>query len=90
MTIVTTPDVLDGEPRLEGHRISVLQVAQPVLDGHDPAVVADQFDVSLSAVHEALAYYYAHPEEMERIRATDEDIEAELRERSNAPREAKR
>jgi len=37
MPIVATEDVLGGKPRLEGHRISVLQVAELVLDhGEDP------------------------------------------------------
>lgn len=86
MPVVTTSDVLGGEPRLNGHRISVLQVADPVLGGHDPAHVADQLGVTLAEVHEALAYYYNHPEEMEAIREDYEELETELRERSNAPR----
>ena len=86
MPIVKTPDVLGGEPRLDGRRISVLQVADPVLDGHAPTHVADQLDVMLAEVHEALAYYYNHPDEMEAIRTEYADLEADLRERSNAPR----
>lgn len=90
MPVVQRADVLDGDPHVEGRRISVVQVADPVLDGHDPAYVADQLDISLAEVHEALAYYYNHPEEMEAIRQKYDDLEAELRERSNAPREATR
>lgn len=90
MPIVQTPDVLDGDPRLEGRRIAVLQVVDPVLDGHDPAYVADQFDVTLAEVHEALAYYYNHPDEMETIRRKYAELETELRDRSSAPREATR
>ena len=86
MSIVKTPAVLGSEPRLDGRRVSVLQVADPVLDGHDPARVADQLDVTLAEVHEALAYYYDHPDEMETIRAEYAGLEADLRERSNAPR----
>ena len=86
MPVVKTPDVLGGEPRLDGHRVSVLQVADPVLAGHGPEHVADQFGISLAEVHEALAYYYNHPDEMAGIRAADDELESALRKRSNAPR----
>lgn len=90
MTIVTTEGELGGEPHLEDRRITVLQIAEPVLDGHEPAEVADQFDVTLGEVHEALAYYYNHPDEMASIREADANLEARLEELSNAPREAPR
>lgn len=84
--IVTTEDVLGGEPRLEGRRISVLQVTDMVLDaGHSPEYVADQLDISLAEVHTALAYYYEHPDEMETIRERHRDLEAELRNQSVSP-----
>lgn len=80
--IVTTEDVLGGEPRLDGRRISVLQVAEPVVTGE---YVADQFDISLAEVHCALTYYYEHPDEMAELRIRDEDVRATLRERSETP-----
>lgn len=49
MSIVRTEDVLGGEPRLEGRRISVLQIAERVIDaGQSPEYIADQLDLSLS------------------------------------------
>jgi uncharacterized protein (DUF433 family) len=67
--IVSTEGVMGGEPRLEGHRISVRQIAEMVIEGGDaPAYVADQLGVSLADVHLALAYHYRHPEEMKEIR----------------------
>ena len=78
--------MLGGEPRPDGHRVSVLQVADPVLGGHSPAAVADQPDLTLAEVHEALAYYYNHHDEMETVREEYEELEDDLRERSNAPR----
>ncbi len=40
--IVRDDDVLGGDPRLAGHRISVVQVADLVLEGgHSPAYTAD-------------------------------------------------
>jgi uncharacterized protein (DUF433 family) len=85
--IVETDGVLDGDPRIAGRRISVLQVADMVVGGaHTPEYVADQLDLSLADVHEALAYYYRHPDEMDAIRAKDEALKADLEELSNAPR----
>lgn len=88
MPVVTTPEILHGEPRLDGHRISVLQVADLVLGEHRPEYVADQLDITLAEVHEAMAYYYSHPEEMAEIRRAYEELERELAERSSAPENA--
>ena len=84
--IVRTDGVLGGEPRLDGHRISVLQVADMVLEaGHQPEYVADQLDISLAEVHSALAYYYEHPSEMDEIRERHDRLESELAERTATP-----
>ena len=54
--IVCTPGVLGGKARLEGRRISIIDIAERVLDhGQTPASVADQLDVSLAESHAALA-----------------------------------
>lgn len=67
--IVTTPEVMGGEPRLEGHRISVRQIAELVIDGGNaPADVADQLEITLADVHLAMAYHYSNPEEMAEVR----------------------
>ncbi|PSP91817.1 hypothetical protein BRC78_03820 [Halobacteriales archaeon QH_8_68_33] len=84
--IVRTDGVLGGEPRLDGHRISVLQVADMVLEaGHQPEYVADQLDISLAEVHSALAYYYEYPGEMDEIRERHDRLESELAERTATP-----
>jgi uncharacterized protein (DUF433 family) len=71
MTIVRDDDVLGGEPRIEGTRIGVRHVVSVALDaGRTLAYVADQFDLSLAQVHEALAYYYSNPAE---IRAAERE-----------------
>lgn len=41
--------------------------------GHTPAYTADQFDISLAEVHEALSYYYAHFDEMREDRTGERD-----------------
>jgi len=84
--IVRTDDVLGGDPRLDGHRISVLQVADMVLDGGDaPEYVADQLGISLGKVHTALAYYYDNPDEMEAVRERHVELESTLGERTVTP-----
>lgn len=84
--IVHTEGVLGGKPRLEGHRISVLQIADMVLEaGHSPEYVADQLAISLSEVHTALAYYYGNPDEMDEIRERNEQLEDQLREQAITP-----
>lgn len=67
--IVKTEGVMGGQPRLEGRRISVLQVAEMVLDeGMAPEEVSEGFDLDLSEVHGALSYYYENIEEMRKWR----------------------
>jgi len=84
--IVRTEGVLGGEPRLEGKRISVIQIADLVLEaGHSVEWVADQLDVSLAEVHTALAYYYDNPDEMDKIRARHAELEELLREQATKP-----
>jgi len=88
MTIVRDEDVLGGEPRLDGTRIGVRHVAGLVVDGgRSAAYVADQFDLSLAEVHEALSYYYDHLEEMRELeRETDRAFDR-IRETSLKPPE---
>jgi uncharacterized protein (DUF433 family) len=64
-SIVRTADVLGGEPRIEGTRISVHDVYELVVEGgFSTADVADQLDRSMAEIYTALAYYYERPEEM--------------------------
>jgi len=91
MPVVKTEGVLGGKPRLEGRRIGVLQIAELVLDaGEDPATVADQLEIGLAEVHEALAYYYDNLDEMDRQRRRREELIEKLRDRSKAPEAVER
>lgn len=84
--IVTTEGVLGGKPRLAGRRISVLQVAEMILDGGMTAEdVADQLDLSLAEIHTTLAYYYEHPTEMETLREQRVKAEEPLRDIALSP-----
>lgn len=80
--IVKTDGVIGGEPRIDGTRIGVREVyALSVEGGYPPIDVADQLDISVGAVHTALAYYYEHPEEMRAL-------ERDRRESEKKPRQA--
>lgn len=67
-------EVLGGEPHIEGTRVGVRHVVALAIDGgQSPAYVAEQFDITLAQVHEALAYYYTNPDE---VRAAERENKA--------------
>jgi uncharacterized protein (DUF433 family) len=64
MSIVSDEEIRSGTPRIDGTRITVLDVKRRVIDGgEDPHVVAGEYDISMSELFRALAYYYEHREE---------------------------
>lgn len=84
--IVSTDEVMGGEPRLEGHRTSVRQIAELVVDHGTPVSdVADQLEISRADVHRALAYYFEHPDEMAAVRERHREAMAEAREEALTP-----
>ena len=84
--IVSTDGVLGGKPRLAGRRISVLQVAEMVLDdGLAPEEVADQLGCTLAEVHAALSHYYDHPEEMKAFQEDRTARDEELHDKALTP-----
>lgn len=88
MSIVRDEGVLGGEPRIDGTRVGVRHVAARVVEsGQSPAYVADQLDVSLAAVYEALSYYYEHIEEVRDFQQANESAFDRVRESSLEPRE---
>jgi len=66
--IVSTPEVLDGDPRIDGTRIGVYHVHE-LVEGRDLAAqtAADRFDLNVADVCHALTYYHEHPGEMAAI-----------------------
>ena len=65
--IVRDEGIRSGDPRIDGTRITVLDVKRRVIDGaEDPHVVAGEYDVSMAELFGALAYYYEHRAEFER------------------------
>jgi uncharacterized protein (DUF433 family) len=88
MSITRDEDILGGEPRIDGTRVGVRHVATRVIDSDaTPAHVADQFDISLSQVYEALSYYYANVEEMSEFERANEDAFDRVRDSSLKPKE---
>lgn len=77
--IVSTDDVLGGEPRIAGTRVGVLDVYELVVAGaSSPADAADQLDRSLADIYTALAYYHDHPEAMRQVRRDRERMQSTL------------
>lgn len=88
MSITHDEAVLGGEPRIDGTRVGVRHVAARVIDsGQTAAHVADQVDVALADVYEALSYYYAHIEEMRAYERENKDAFERVRDASLKPKE---
>jgi uncharacterized protein (DUF433 family) len=88
MVITRDDAILGGEPRIDGTRIGVRHVAARVIDGgQTPAHVADQLDISLAAVYEALSYYYANLDEIRAIEEANDEAFERIRESSLKPKE---
>lgn len=74
MTITRDEDGIGGGLRSMGTRIVVRHVAARVIDsGQSPSYLADQLDISLSSVCEALSYYYDKVDEMRSFKRENED-----------------
>jgi uncharacterized protein (DUF433 family) len=76
--IVITPGIKGGRPRIAGHRITV----QDVVIWHEwmgrmVDEIANDYNLSLSDVYAALAYYHDHREEIDKqIKDDEEFVEA--------------
>lgn len=55
--IVHDEEIRSGDPRIEGTRITVLDVKRRVIDAaEDPHVVAGEYYISMASLFTALAY----------------------------------
>lgn len=76
--IVSTPDVLGGDPRLKGHRIGVYHIYQRYVEGDDtPEEIATSYNITIAEVHAALAYAFSNPEKMRDIEARNQALDEE-------------
>jgi uncharacterized protein (DUF433 family) len=64
--ITQTPGVCGGKPRIDGHRITVQNIAiwHDRL-GRSADEIASEYDLELADIYAALAYYFAHREEID-------------------------
>ena len=63
--IVKSSDVFDGMPRVEGTRISVLQITWWIQSGLTPEEIIEKFPpLTLDQIRDALNYADDHPDEM--------------------------
>lgn len=60
---------MGGQPRIDGHRISVVQIHEWVIEeGMTPEDVSAEFDLELADIYLALSYYYDNVDEMDEWR----------------------
>jgi len=86
ISVVSTPDVLGGKPRIEGTRVGVQQLGALIREhGWSATVVADEFDLTVDEIDAALEYSDAHPNGMSPIAADAAVTRDRLREMSHAP-----
>lgn len=79
-------ELLD-EPHVAARRVSVLLLRDRVeAVGEAPRAVAEEYDLDVAAVYQALAYYHTHTGEMERHRQRREREAAAVREEIAAAR----
>ncbi len=65
-TIVKTPGILGGRPRIEGTRLLVKTIAGWYKSGYSPEEIAVQYpQLALFQVYAALTYYHANQSEIE-------------------------
>lgn len=84
--IVSTEDVMGGQPRIEGRRISVLQIVEWTHEeGMDAERVAAEFDLDMADIYRALTYYYDNIDEMSTWRDRRDRRIRESREQQPSP-----
>jgi uncharacterized protein (DUF433 family) len=79
--IVSTPGVCGGRPRIDGHRITVEDVAywHERMGMSPDEIVSSHPSITLSDVHAALAYYYEHREQLDAAIEEGRRLAAEMK-----------
>jgi uncharacterized protein (DUF433 family) len=83
--IERTPGVCGGKPRIAGRRLTVQHIAicHERL-GRSVDEITAEYDLSLSQVHAALAYYHDHRAEIDRSIEEDEAFIEEMRKQTSS------
>jgi uncharacterized protein (DUF433 family) len=88
--IEITPDVRSGKPRIAGRRITVADIAILYLRMKQSVEsIAQEYELSLAAVHAAMAYYYDHQTEIDQSIADSEAFAEQLQQSSPSPLQQK-
>ena len=88
--IEQTNHVRGGKPRLAGTRLAVADIVIMNLRlGMAPEQIADKHQVSLAAVHAALAYYYDHRADIDRSIQEDDEYARQFQSRNVSPLQQK-
>ena len=79
--IVSTPGTRGGKPRIDGHRITVADVAiwYERMGMSPDEIVSTYPTITLSDVHAALAYYYEHRDRIDADIREGEEAAEKLR-----------
>jgi uncharacterized protein (DUF433 family) len=78
--IEISPGIASGRPHIAGHRISVQDIViWHEWMGHGVDEIAAEYDLGISDIYAALAYYYDHRAEIEQSIRASEDFIKELR-----------
>jgi uncharacterized protein (DUF433 family) len=77
--LVRSPGVCGGKLRIEGTRITLLQIATLYREGMSAEEIAEQYShLTLAQVYAALAYYHANQEEVVAELAAEAEETAQL------------
>ena len=88
--IEVTPEVRGRKLRIAGLRITVADVVVMHLRMGNPlAIVSEEYDLSLSEVYGAMAYYYDHKTEIDQSMAESDASVETMRSQSNSPLQEK-
>ena len=81
--IVRTPGVAGGKPRIDGHRITVQNIAiWHERMGMSVDEIATEYHLTLGEIYAALSYYHDHRDEIEASIRADEALAADLKQRT--------
>lgn len=81
--IVQTPEVAGNKPRINGRRITVQNIAiWHEYQGYSVDEIADQHNLSLSAIYAALSYYFDHKQEIDASITADTAYADDLRQQT--------
>ncbi|MGZ3715982.1 MAG: DUF433 domain-containing protein [Ktedonobacterales bacterium] len=83
--IVTDPNIYGGRPIVAGDRIAVIDIAVWTHQGMTPELIAQEYPLTLSEIHAALAYYYDHKDDLDERLAANEAMLAEYAANDHSP-----